>query len=92
MDLNNQHLRCKPTALLIDQQYLLQRELLSLLNSWAVLRKKVVQKNEWKFGGDEVHLLVLKSIFSRNDVVLKMFCKKGNWKNSGKGVLFKKKL
>ena len=92
MDLNNQHLRCKPTPLLIDQQYLPQRELLSLLNSWAVLRKKVVQKNEWKFGGDEVHLLVLKSIFSRNDVVLKMFCKKGNWKNSGKGVLFKKKL
>ena len=47
---------------------------------------------EWKYGGDGVLFLVLKSIFARNDDILKKFCKKGNAKNSYDGVLFKKKL
>ena len=76
MDFNNQHLRCEPTALLTDQQNLLQQELLRFLTSWAVLKKKTFTKNEWKYRGEGGLLLVLKSIYAWSGAVLKKVLQK----------------
>ena len=62
------------------------------MRTHCIINRPAMEIWKWKYGGHGVLFLVLKSIFARNDDILKKFCKKGNAKNSDDGVLFKKKL